>query len=178
MAKDRPGYFTVGECEALRDMYRQWRGRPRGGSSFDTGTQSSYLCAFRVVTVENDYLTCKRVDKNGTDYDETFKVAKPYRLQRTPFHGKTITVYGTALTFNYTSASERTVTKSGNAGTENQRIIPAYTPKQGTTYAGDIIYAMAVVGGGSQAVLNKGQANEERIAWVDANLDGRMWAKV
>ena len=121
---------------------------------------------FRLKAVYEDYLNCKQL--NGTtEVGPTVKVAKPYNLRKTPFHGKTIS----GITYNYTGAQSRTKTRTSTSAKENQVITPAYQVAV-TGYDGDEIYACKPSGGTGVKI------GDEDVVWLDINNAGRAWAKV
>jgi hypothetical protein len=121
---------------------------------------------FRLKGVSEDYLNCKQL--NGTtEVGPTVKVAKPYNLRKTPFHGKTIS----GITYNYTGAQSRTKTRASTSTTENQVITPAYQVAV-TGYDGDEIYACKPSGGTGVKI------GGVDVVWLDINNAGRAWAKV
>lgn len=70
----------------------------------------------KLVRVEGDYLVCKRDD------DTEVKVAKPFRLRRTPFDGLDYNGVG----YVYANGNERTATIAGSNRQQLERVIPAY----------------------------------------------------
>lgn len=126
---------------------------------------TSELIRFVVKSVSDDHLVCRTWD--GTNEGTVdIKVAKPYILRRTPFHGKTLTVNGNTLTYSYASGTQRTVTKSG--GSETQIIVPGYVAT-GSGYQGNQVWAARCDAGVT--------VSGETVFLVDVNIDGRMWAK-
>lgn len=119
-----------------------------------------------VQSVADDYLVCRAWDGTTAGTVDIY-VAKPPWLRKTPYHGKTITISGVALTFNYTNGFTRTVSKSG--GSETQIIIPAYTGT-GAGYNGEEIFA-AYIG-----VNGINDPSGKPIGLVEV-YSGRMWAK-
>lgn len=128
------------------------------------------LKRYVVKSVSDDHLVCRTWD-GVTEGAADVKVAKPFILRKTPFHGKTLTVNGNTLTYSYTSGTQRTVTKGSNS--ETQVIIPGYVAT-GSGYQGNQIYVIRCDSG---VILNPGQQTEERLTLMDVNADGRMWAK-
>jgi hypothetical protein len=111
----------------------------------------SPVLVLSLVTHNNDYLVCEDSAFN------TFSVAKPYELRRTPFDTETIN----GVTYTYASASERSATDG--VDTETQYITPDYV-------AGHEIYAIKPKGGTG---LVDGDTND--IIWLEVN-QGRAWA--
>lgn len=130
------------------------------------------LKRFVVKSVSDDHLVCRTWD-GTTEGTVDIKVAKPWDLRKKPFHGKTRTIGSNTFTYNYTSATERTVTKS-TSGSETQIIIPQYVATGEVAFKGNEIWAARCDTG---AILNEGQSNEERLTLMDANVAGRFWAK-
>jgi len=120
---------------------------------------------FRLKAVYHDYLECKQLDGTTFAPEVTVKVAKPYNLRKTPFHGKTIN----GITYTYTGTQSRTKTREG--ATENQVITPAYQVAV-PGYDGDEIYACKPSGGTGVKI------DDEDVIWLDINNAGRAWAKV
>lgn len=112
---------------------------------------------FKIVSVQTDYLACHSWDGTTEGSDE-FKVALPWDLRRTPFHGLTVN----AITYTYTSNIQRTAT-SGSI-TETQVITPPY-------FAGAEIYAFRAGTGGTGV-----DASGDKLIWQDVNVAGRAWA--
>ena len=130
---------------------------PRGGGDG--------VYRFRLKAVYHDYLECKQLDGTTFAPEVTVKVAKPYNLRKTPFHGKTIN----GITYTYTGTQSRTKTREG--ATENQVITPAYQVAV-PGYDGDEIYACKPSGGTGVKI------DDEDVIWLDINNAGRAWAKV
>ena len=129
---------------------------------------ASGVYRFRLKAVYDDYLECKQL--NGTtEVGPTIKVAKPYNLRKTPFHGKTIS----GITYTYTGAQSRTKTRTSTSTKENQVITPAYqVAVDDDDYDGDEIYACKPSGGTGVKI------GDEDVIWLDINNAGRAWAKV
>jgi len=134
---------------------------------------TSELIRLVVKSVSDDHLVCRTWD--GTNEGTVdVKIAKPWDLRKKPFHGKTRTIGSNTFTYNYTSATERTVTKS-TSGSETQIIIPQYVATStDTAFKGNEIWAKTCDSG---VILNEGQSNEERLTLMDVNIAGRCWAK-
>jgi hypothetical protein len=159
-------------CNQLSDVLRTVRLMPSGNrgvtvSQTSNGTlvsvtqkQSSALqtTRYRVKSVGDDYLVCNQWD-GTTAGTADIKIAKPFRLRKTPFHGKTITYDdGVSVTYAYSSNFNRNATSGSE--TENQIIIPEYN----TGF--DEIWAI-------DAETGVDECNQ-----IDMNCDGRSWAKV
>lgn len=129
------------------------------------------LFPFVVIEEFGDYLSCR--PWNGTEAVGTinFEVAKPYLLRQSSYDTKTIPYGGTDYTFTKNASLPNKRTSDDGSTTETQVIVPEYVPKS-ATYTGDVIYAKGV--GDSMNVTN---GSSKPIGFVDANLDGRAWAK-
>lgn len=130
------------------------------------------LQRYVVKSVSDDHLVCRAWD-GVTEGTVDIKVAKPWDLRKKPFHGKTRTIGSNTFTYSYTSATERTVTKS-TSGSETQIIIPQYVATGETAFKGNEIWAIRCDAG---VILNEGQNNEERLTLMDVNVACRAWAK-
>lgn len=162
--------LTVETAERLVTDALAFEGLPVKDRADNRRNYADGIARLRVKSVNDDHLVCRTWD-GTTEGTTDINVAKPYVLRKTPYHGKTITFNGVALTFTYTNGFTRTVAKSG--GSETQIIIPAYTGT-GTGYGGEEIYAAFAPTG---LKINAGQSNEEIIGLTDMNYDGRMWCK-
>jgi len=122
--------------------------------------------AFRVKSVEVDYLIC-RTWNGKTEGSIDVKIALPPLLRRSPFD---LTVAGRdGFTYVYLSNTERTSTKTADATTEEQEIIPRYV-------VNDIIIAVKSVAGSTGVFQDtENGAGINPIEWIDANFDDRMW---
>ncbi len=134
----------------------------------------SQLMQFVVLEEFDDYLACAPFTQPGDDnsllpqeYDASLgsdslvrvNVAKPYWLQQTPWNGKTVSVNGETITYDYTGLGERTADNGTSILTQN--ITPSY-------FAGDVILAV----NGATGLLLDGIA----VVWTDVNSAGRNWA--
>ena len=93
--------------------------RPRGGAPIPA----------RVKTVHDNYIVCNIQNVDGTFQSNDTNALKPWEVRRDHYDDETTTDpldSGESLTYNYTSAQERTVTKSSDNSTEDQRIVPWY----------------------------------------------------
>lgn len=117
----------------------------------------------QLVSVQDDHLECLDVDS-----EEEVKVAKPWKLQRTPWDTNTIDVGGTSITYAYTSGSLRTATSGSDS--ETQQITPSYLP--------DIDWIFAIQPKDGTGVEVEVEGETEEVIWQDMNTDGRAWAKV
>jgi len=123
----------------------------------------------------DDYLLCKGYDPDTKKFLPEVKIAKPHLLQRTPFHGETVTLRDMEVSYEYqeqiglrlaqVTASE----EDGDTLQEFQRITEDY-------YKGDILQAIRARR--SRSVDNTEWPNEEGVMfeWVDLNASGRAWA--
>ena len=131
----------------------------RTPTAIGVGTSKKIL---RVVSVQDDYITCVFSD----DLDgATVKVAKPYKLRKTPFDGKTVGSY----TYAYSGPINRVSTMTGG-DEETQTVVPSYTLKSGI-YDGDEIIA-------EQINSSKLDGTFTKVSLLDTNRDARAWAKV
>lgn len=120
------------------------------------------LNRYLIIAVQDDTLLCALDSDNDgePDTEDTVLVAKPWKLQRQPWNGRTVNVDGTQITYTYTSVRTRNAAIQGGA-TENQVIVPAYL-------AGvDYLHAMSAP-----------VPNLSGVSLIDVNVDGRAWAKV
>lgn len=126
-----------------------------------SGVRTSQIQVRRlvVIVVNDDTLDCGEVGSSTV----TVEVAKPRKLQRTPWDGKTFSInVGLPKLITYTYQSATTRQASSNEGlTENQIIVPAYIEEN------DIIYAMRV-----------NDTGVDGVNWQDMNNDGRAWARL
>jgi len=141
------------------------------------GTPPTNIRQMRVKSVADDALVCiawpgavlggSLDEANPTDsvdgeFEET--VAKPWRLRKTPFHGRTVRIplefspFAMTVSYNYLGASARAATKVGTSIVEKQYIVPRYVK-------GDVIYV-----GTSDATGIEG------VQLIDLNVDGRAWS--
>lgn len=103
--------------------------KPSGGSS---------VKQFRVKSVQDDYITCRSWD--GTNEgSEDVKIAKPFELRKTGWHGVTVsyTLETTGatrpVTYSYLSSVYRTATSGSTV--EWEAIRPPYVPNKSVIYA-------------------------------------------
>lgn len=137
---------------------------------------SNYLMQFVVLHEYDDYLVCtpficpndavKNLPQSYTPSlgqlsTNIFYVVKPYFLQRTPWNGKTISMYGTNYAITYTGIGQRTL--NGVA----QQIQPQYVQ-------GDIILASKAVTGYYTGAADK-YGSPEPVIFMDVNEAGRGW---
>lgn len=141
------------------------------------------LGVFFLLEERDDYLICKGYDPNGSgSVRRKIKVAKPWLLQKTRWHGQTVPLIvggrTVPVTFEYTGLGKRiaratVVSDDGEEEEveETQRITMDY-------FAGDAILAARV----RQDAQREGFALSERLArpgrrlWLDLNMSGRCWA--
>ena len=111
---------------------------------------------------QNDYLECYYYDPiNSATSTQTVNVSKPYELQRTPFHGVTIT-YPNAQEIEYTYSSERQRTADDGSSSETQIVTPMY-------WVGCVITM-------TQGNLGFDDGSGDPVYWEDLNTAGRHWA--
>ena len=109
------------------------------------------------VTVNTDYgdwMECTRYD-----IGDTIKVAKPYMLQKTPFHSQTVD----GIAYSYTNNQCRVGTDSNQQAT-TEVVTPAYKVATNNA-AGDTIYVRWVSNG----------TNVVGSEYIDVNADSRKW---
>jgi len=126
------------------------------------------LRRFRVKSIENDYLVCRKYNSTADEESATdINVAKPYELRRTPFDGETITyINAQQISYSYTSQRERTATEvSPGSDSETQVMTPDYWVDC------EIIAAIGIYG--TTGVTVSGTL----LQWEDLNTAGRFWAK-
>lgn len=133
------------------------------GNAKTTTTAGLVVERFRLVSAETgngDYIYCHTWDgtNEGTDL---IKIARPWRLLRTPWHDQTID----GQTYYYVAFNRRHVRASGVQ--ENQVVVPKFR-------IGDEIFAVKDVTRGS-GVTDEGGSP---VAYIDLNRDGRAWAQV
>ena len=127
---------------------------------------------YMVVSEAGDYLTATRANLSDgtTDGSSVVAIAKPWRLRRTPWDGKTIN----SVAYAYTGANTRTATRSVNGQTivETQTITPPYVAATITdAIEGDVIYAVKL------AIADIGVTDDDDndLTLQDINTDGRAW---
>lgn len=117
-----------------------------------------------------DYFVCRTLDFDNDNAavvgSVDIYIAKPYDLRQTPFDGNGFTMNGVALTFSYSSATVRTVTRTSDSATETQHIIPYYYVDL------EIVARRGVIGGTGLT-----DPNGNPIVW-EALHDGRHWTEV
>ena len=109
-----------------------------------------------IVSIQGDYLTCKRVWRGSTLGSDDVLVAKPRLLRQS------VTARD-GVTYVYTDSQTRTASKSGETD-ELQRVTPKYL-------VGDRIEVTIVRG-----LTLITQVDEQRGRPIDKNVDGRAWA--
>jgi hypothetical protein len=117
------------------------------------------VAILRVTEVHDNYLVCG-----------TTNVAKYPEVQKAEYHGYSTTdpVDGGDVTYSYTGAQERTVTKGSD--TEDQRIVPWYIPAGGSFLGSRIVCVQLTT-----TVLNDG-GSDLVCPWLE--VTNRAWAKV
>lgn len=123
---------------------------------------ADYLaCVAFTQPVSGSVYTYQPYDANlGQGQTPVIYVAKPYQLQQSPWQGKTISLNGTSVTFNYTGTGTRTATNGST--NENQVIVPDY-------FTGDLILAAPASSGLYDPSSNL-------ITLMDLNCAARAWA--
>lgn len=115
---------------------------------------------FRIKGIGRDHLQCVTFD--GTNEgEETFNIAKPYRLR-----GSETTHNG--ITFVHTDTDSYLVRTASKAGEDDETwvITPAYVIE-------DLIEARKDIAGGTSAF----DFSNKPIVWMDQNIDARAWAR-
>jgi hypothetical protein len=151
------------------------------GSIISTEKQKSVaggttISQYRVEGIYDDYLTCKKYS-SGSVSGSVMKIAKPWDLQKTPWHGYTLVfaheVTGTqiTLTFNYNNGYWRTVSRKIGASTsivtEDQVIIPRYVIGKSVIYASDV-----------EETLTIADTTAGEVTKIDLNVSGRAWTRI
>lgn len=127
------------------------------------------------------------IDSNGNlvsdpiGVDPTlFYVAKPVLLQKTPWDGRTVDIYGDEGTYTYSSTGKRKL--AINSDTFNQEITAPYftgeplTAEYGPTgYAKDDTQQIDIVDPDSGEIISITQHFDRFIVWTDINTGGRNW---
>ena len=115
----------------------------------------------KVITVEDDYLTCKRVRAiDGTTIttdDAIINVAKPWELRQTYLHNTT----NNGITYDYTDGTERNA--DDGSDDEDQVIVPAYDIHTDVIINCFQVYTGVII-------------DDNPVMWEDLNTAGRAWA--
>jgi hypothetical protein len=112
------------------------------------------LIRMRVISVQGDYLVCRRwTGSLWSEIDEN--VAKPYLL-------RTSIISRNGINYSYTNGYTRTATQG--ASNETQVIVPSYYTAADEIFAAPVPHTGVMVSG-------------KELRLIDANLDGRAWAK-
>lgn len=131
--------------------------------------EGASVTQYKLTAISDDYIEGKTWD--GTTLGETaIRIAKPWRLRKTPFDGQTV-VYnfnGSNISIRYTYQAtpgyRAAAILTAPTATENQAIIPIYK-------VDDIIYATEPENGTLVTV------SQVALTWLDVNVDGRAWAR-
>jgi len=120
----------------------------------------------------DDYLLCKGYDPDTKKFLDEVKIAKPHLLQKTPFHGETVTLRDIEVTYEYQEQVGLRLARAvieDEEEEEYQRITEDY-------FKGDILKAIRARR--SRSVDNTEWPIEEGVMfeWVDLNASGRAWA--
>jgi hypothetical protein len=131
---------------------------------------------YTVREEKDDHLVCVRFQYTSSPYtynaeegatdENTVLIAKPFLLQKTAFHDKTVTIRETEYTYNYNTRSRREVHYTDEDDVE-QLDIETVTPGY---FTGDVIRARK----GKTSVVVEG----ERVALTDVNESARSWQPV
>ena len=173
----KPGaVLSASDYQVLVDAARAFTGSTGAAAIYDrTGAHQRSVHSggdvevrrFRFVSSQNDYVIAQQwegTDENGDDvWGKQERVAKPWKLRRTPFHGQTIN----GITYSYTGIDQRTATRGSDE--ETQVIVPAYYA--GGDYHDELRCIKGQIGGTGVEV------NDEDVLWSDLNVDGRAWAQ-
>ena len=147
-----------------------------------------------IVDIKKDTLICElypgrpvpSTTGEASDTDggtDRFPVAMPFNLQRTRFHGKTITRWdGVRIKYSYASDQERTATLVDDGTTEVQVIVPAYNPKKSYQLPEEVNDPIGDYKWhhyeGDQIVFARvtGSTGVDNVFYIDIT-PGRAWAK-
>ena len=134
--------------------------------------QSASIKQFKLTRVFDDWIECREFD-GTTESTEFTKIAKPYKLRRTPFDLQSFEFIledplainqSLNIAYHYYSNTFRTATVTGTISiVEKQIVIPIYR-------AGDVIYA-------TQPSNFSMTISGETTDWLDINADSRAWAR-
>lgn len=129
---------------------------------------------FRVQSVKDDHLVCRRYDaRNDKLGPKDVAVAKPWMLRKSSLDGRSgVAFHGWSETFDYSYDSDRkrTVTRNSDAETQTEVVTPDYLTDDGSGN-GETIVAVYVPTGLKDA-------DGKGIVWLDLNEAGRLWAKI
>ena len=139
---------------------------PRQVASQEPGTITRYI----VKSVQDDYLVCREMSGSSPGATDV-RVAKPFNLRRTGWHGVTVAYAVEAypgapgslsVTYSYVTPVYRTasVVVTGGSTVEHQVIHPRYIPDKSEIFATAVPNGTGVTGAEVQ----------------DINADGRAWA--
>jgi hypothetical protein len=145
-----------------------------------SGGGGSSIRAYKVRTIQKDYLVCRTWDSIFASGSFTYAlgstdvpIAKPYKLRGSV---ASATLDGVAVTYTYpNSLVEYTARDMAIAGLfiETQIILPRYLadPLVGK----DVILATEPEGG--TGLMTGAGINAVEITWADVNVDGRAWGR-
>jgi hypothetical protein len=156
---NRGDRFSASHLDEVRKAVEQILKSTGISSQFIGEKAPIVLRQFKVVSEDGDFLICNAFNADITS-DESIFVAKPYLLRRTPFDG----LSRNGIAYIYSTDALRTA--DDGSDTEVQVIVPSYV-------AGDVIYAFL----GVLAILDVENDDGNTMRFLDANLDGRAWAK-
>lgn len=129
---------------------------------------------FRLVSIQNDFYTCKEWDGQAEFGDEVY-IARPFEHRVSNFNGQSIAYNSDGdsftATYSYTSATKRTKTISGTA--ETQVLIPLFKTGFTIIYAMEVAFPITV--GPSNTPLT--DPNDEPITLIEWQSE-RAWTKV
>jgi len=123
--------------------------------------------AMTVVGEESDFILCAedvtaQAAAGGVNAANTVRVAKPYLLRKTPWHGKV----RAGKTLTWTAVNTRTALDSLGLS-EEQVIVPAYE-------IGDVL--LVTRGLARDVEITPDAQDPTTTEWQDLNTDGRGWA--
>jgi len=134
----------------------------------------------RIVTIFDDYLSCLPVDDDNDNVvgaDEFF-VAKPTKLQKILWDGKTISGGSQDISYVYTGIDLREATLVGgddDGDMQEEVIVPRYSTT--TDALGDIIHYTQVANGTGVFAADPDTGDPVRVIFIDLNIDSRAWVR-
>lgn len=129
--------------------------------NFQDAPARTTITQYQLATVHPDYLECHPLKSDGTvNMDVSHNIAKPHGLRKTGWDGQTIN--GIAYSAYSADGTQRTATIGGKDAVE--KITPDYVAA----------FSVIVAYGAS---LDLTADDGSKIRLLDANDDGRQWAK-
>ena len=133
----------------------------------------------RIITIFADYLSCLAVDEDDeTVGEDEFFVAKPTKLQKTPWDGKTISGGSQDISYVYIAIDVREATLVGgddDGDMQEEVIVPRYSTT--TASLGDIIHYAQVANGTGVFAVDVETGDPVKVINVDLNIDSRAWVR-